>query len=223
MKIDVSDLFDDLYDVAALARAKFELSQTIEPDRYCSEWQRFCDILSDTLFLPACASRVFGLTHNKISNEQVKSRIITEKLSTNGKCKFYSRYIGPDFVSEACFFATPWVENDYGSSHRRQNFNLVLWLGELPPSEVELIPPSYPAHLDAQLQYFARVWYTFHTTRPQINYYEFHGDWCLREVKQSDASFVRETLGGQWRRFDDLSTIQKETFETLWNSATEAL
>ena len=88
MKIDVSDLFDDLYDVAALARAKFELSQTIEPDRYCSEWQRFCDILSDTLFLPACASRVFGLTHNKISNEQVKSRIITEKLSTNGKCKF---------------------------------------------------------------------------------------------------------------------------------------
>ena len=73
MKIDVTDLFDHFHDVAMFARSRFDLS---EPYKYFEldepqpedGWLKFCEALSDSLFLPACVSRVFAITHMKIAS-----------------------------------------------------------------------------------------------------------------------------------------------------------
>ena len=54
MLVDVSDLFDDLFAVAAAAEPRFPRFDDALLD-LAPSWEDFCHAISDTLFLPACA------------------------------------------------------------------------------------------------------------------------------------------------------------------------
>lgn len=223
MNIDVTDLFCSLFEVAKASRVRFNFWQF---DRYgfdCPEWQMYCEYLSDALFLPACAKRAFEQCQTKMSSDEIKPRIIAHIHSDCGRSNLYVRYLHPYFYDDARFSARLRFK---GSSYDESIFicpprALTLWLGDLPPYEVDIDPPAYPDELKAPIRYFARVWFTFHNTRPQVSYYELHGDWCLREVRQSDAAFFRKALGGQWRMYHDTKEIRKDVFESVWDAASE--
>jgi hypothetical protein len=220
MKLDVSDLFDHLYDVVSFARARFDLSRSNDAGEDCPEWNEFCNSLSDGLFLPACAKRAFDLTHMQMSAVDVKPRIIAERSPQDGTKIVYCRYRGPYFVEGPRFFATHGIDEP-GFIFRRPRHNLTLWLSELPPSERAVTPPGYPADLRAPIRYFARQTWGFCSRSPQTSYYEFHVDWCLREVHQCDASLRRRRRGGQWLHIDDLTEIPQHVFDTMWAAAVD--
>lgn len=211
MKLDVSDLFDHLYEVASFARVRFNLCQADEAGADDMEWDQFCSALSDQLFLPACASRVFSLLHIQIPPAEIKSRIITERSPSDGTKIHYVRYQRPDFCRGPCFNATLIC--------RRPRHALTLWLGTLPPHERDVVPPAYPKELDCPRRYYAHQSFGFLSRAPHTFYYEFHGDWLLRQVDQYDASFSKESLGGKWMRIDDLTEIPQEVFENVWDAA----
>lgn len=221
MKLDVSDLFDNLYDVASFARVRFDLSQTTEPDDESDEWHAFCESLSDSLFLPACANRAFSITHIRMNAADIKPRIISERSPETGTEVRYCRYLCPYFVGQPCFFASADSESQSASTFRRPKHKLTMWLGKLPPTAEEVTPPEYPTNLDEPVRHFVRQYIGFISRSPQTDYYEFHGDWCLRHVHHSDASFSRFTLNGQWRKIDELVEIPKDVFDTIWQAASD--
>lgn len=222
MRLDVSDLFDHLYDVVSFARARFNLSRSTDSDGDCCEWTEFCNTLSDRLFLPACAKRAFDLTHFQMSPTDVKPRVIAELSPETGKKIYFYRYIRPYFVEGPRFFAAPNLdEPQYASTMRRPKHKLMLWLGKLPPEERALTPPPYAANLDAPIRYYARQYFSVGSHSPCTVYFEFHGDWLLRDVYHHDASFVRSQRGGQWRQIDELTEISQASFEAVWAAAVD--
>lgn len=214
MKLDVSDLFDHLYDVALFARARFDLAQSLDDAADCDEWHTFCAALSDMLFVPACASRAFAVTHVRVPIEILKKRIFSEKQSANGRKSITAVYARPYFTEKAQFFG------DFDSSPvtlSRPKHKLTMWLGQLPPAERDLTPPEYPRDLEEPTKYFVRQWMAMHG--PRMSYYEFHGSWCLRRVELLGTRFVRSDLNGEWLQFDDLKEIRQHEFEEIWAAA----
>jgi hypothetical protein len=217
MKLDVTDLFDHLYDVASFARARFNLSQSRNPDLPSDEWQDFCNTLSERLFLPACAARVFDLTHTRMEPSDLAGRIITEMMPPSGVQIDYSRYTRPYFDGSSRFIATPIDESYEVGPLSSTRCPLTLWLGKLPPKRIAVTPPPYPTNLSEPFRYAVHQYMGMYG--PRISYYELHGDWCLREVELIEATFVRQSLGGQWRKFDDLKSIGRADFEKVWDAA----
>lgn len=105
MRLDVSDLFDHLYDVACFARARFNLSQSNDTHPGSAEWDAFSNALSNQLFLPACANRAFSFTGIRIASTDVKPRIITELSPETGVKILYCRYLRPEFYRRPRFVA----------------------------------------------------------------------------------------------------------------------
>ncbi|MCC9603108.1 hypothetical protein LOC67_21370 [Stieleria sp. JC731] len=223
MKLDVSDLFDRFYDVANIARSQFDFLQTKEGDTESRDWDSFCETLSDNLFLPACMGRAFNVTHIRMDASDVKSRLIAERRSENGAKIKFCRYLRPCFGLLPCFYAVADLDEPGSAlTFRRPTDRLKLWLGKIPPSELKLDPPEYPTELIAPTRYFARQSIGFVSRSPRTDYYEFHGEWLLRQVEQCDASFVRREVGGQFRQMEGLIEISNKLFETMWVSAGES-
>ena len=217
MQIDVSDIFDDFYDVAMFARRRFELAQSLDGES--DEWDRFCRSLNDSLFLPAVANRAFQLTHASLSPSEAKRRIITERRTREGDRIFYCRYLYPIFNGTPSFYSDHEVSSSPIWSFTRPVHLLTLWLGELPPSQVAIEVPPYPDHLDLPVRYFAHSYSTIMSKSPLVDYYEVHGDWCLRRIQQDGPRFVRAQPNGAWTDTSSFREITKEWFDRMWSGA----
>ena len=215
MRIDVSDLFDRLFDVAYFAREHFDPRASLDESERSDQWFGYCGALSNALFLPACAARAFSLTHTTLPVSAVKPRLITTHVSENGKAIAYLRYEHP-CEQDSAFRS---LANRTETNIKRRKSKIDLWLGKLPPERVTSTPPAYPAELDAPLQYFCRQYFGSVSHSPFTTYYEFHGEWCLRRIEQRGATFVREVLNGQWLQPADLTEIPDTVFQEVWEGA----
>jgi hypothetical protein len=225
MRIDVSDLFDDLYEVATFARIRFGWKADDDSDDRATAWRELCAALSDTLFLPACAKRAADLIGQQLSAAEIKQRIILERRPQTGNKVLYLRYLGPEFSFGPGILANHLGDGSsasaYSSRYSRPQQKVTLWLGKLPPAEETLEPPPYPNGLDAPLRWYARQYFGFCSRAPVTEYYEFHGDWCLRRVHETEGQSQRSQPSGQWLATDDLTEISQDAFEAVWESATD--
>lgn len=173
--------------------------------------------------VPACLhKRAFDLTHLQMSPLDAKVRIISEHNLENGTKIVFCRYLRPYFAEGPSFFAA--TDSDSPLANllcRRPKHKLMLWLGKLPPYERAATPPPYPANLDAPIRYYARQHFGVCPHTPRTQYFEFHGDWLLRDIYHHDASFVRSQCGGQWRQIDELTEISQASFEAVWAAAVD--
>ena len=218
MQIDVSDIFDHLYDVAQFARPRFELSQSQEGE--FGEWDNFCSNLSDSLFLPAVTNRAFQITHASMLVAEAKERIITERRTRDGGRIFYCRYNRPIFHVSPAFCADQIIDGH--SSLRyfyRPYYSLKLWLGRLPATQIDFDAPPYPKDLDSPIRYFTHSYSTDKSKSRLADYYEIHENWCLRRIQQDGPRFIRSQPNGVWIEKHDFQEIHKDWFDVMWTGS----
>ena len=134
----------------------------------------------------------------------------------------YGRYKGPLFCKDSQFIACPNPgEESTELVMSRPRHKLKMWLGSLPPSEVSTTPPSYPANLGVPKEYFIRQFISV-SGSPLVYFYEMHGDWCIRHIRQECAHSVRLSLQGQWFDTEGFTQIEDYIFNKAWGNSEDA-
>ncbi|MEZ6046579.1 MAG: hypothetical protein R3C11_13600 [Planctomycetaceae bacterium] len=223
MKLDVSDLFDRLYDVWILAKHSFKLSEqshVLDDDVIFQAIDEGMQKLSDGFFLPACQRRLYYYTQFELSLEEIKSRLICETTDSDGLIKYYGRYAHPEFYSGP-FFAVHTKEGDKGRSYTccyRPLHKLKVWTGSLPPWKIEMEPPLYSPALKEDREYYY-LQETTHHDGPVTYFYEYHGEGCLRLVYVNGWTSWRKEYDGKWLRKGPFKKTDRLNFEKAWKAA----
>ena len=225
MKIDVSDLFDDLFTVAAVAHPRFRVHHEELNDCPENDWDSFCRQISNSLFLPACASRAYDYIAQRIPLSDIKRRIITPRLfGLDHDRGFNMWYSHPKFfwmTEHPCGFASTFLQNGVTQtfeSLRRPEFSLTLHLGRLPEPEFTVLREPYDPNDDAPFSYYCR--HGCQTmSGPMMVAYEVHGNWALRKICFSNALYRTTLSTPRWKPIENLVQIDKLTFEDMWTNA----
>lgn len=222
MKIDVSDLFDELFAIAAIARRSFERDCAGDLDQ--DAWRVFCDQLSDAFFLPLVARRVVCLTHDEsISPASLKRHIITPYRFGPDGTGFNMWYDRPRFFDdpaqpcafEACFEYEGRVTP--GHKLNRPQHSLRVHIGPTPATEY----PTGAAPYDPALpcSYYRRTNIQAMFSGRQAKLYETRGEWIVREVTLGDSLTRSARPRPYWLDVSSCEPISVELFAEMWNMA----
>lgn len=226
MRIDVTDLFDDLFAVATIAYSRFRIAPTKDESSKLDEWDALCARLSNSFFLRLVANRANELTGQKIGVAEVKRRIIIQlEMGVDGKRGFNLPYEYPLFLhspDRPCAFAG--TLNTEGRSRIypylfRPKHTLTFFWGKLPESEyyIDRIPHD-PQSDSPKLHYCAHGYETmFSGTVTKI--YEVQDSWLLREITLGDRLSRRTLATPWWQPTDYLVQIDDELFQKMWELA----
>ncbi len=222
MRINVTDLFDSLFAIAALAhRDFFDGAEGTDSDR--EQWASFCRNLSDTHFVPLCARRAFVLTHVAMPLADVKRRIITQVPFGPQGVLLNMWYEGPRFfcaVDQPSGFAANF-HHDGDESIReflpRPQHGLTLHFGPVPEAESvgdrpaydENLPHSYYCKHGVETMFAGRV----------TKLLETRGEWLVREVTLADTVHGHEWEQPRWIERKGLQEISRDLFQQMWTLA----
>ncbi len=226
MRIDVTDLFDDLFAIATIAYSRFRFIPTKDEWAKLDEWDAFCASLSDSFFVSLVANRANELTGQKLEAAEVKRRIITRhEMGVDGKSGFNLPYEYPLFFhsfKRPCAFAgkltTEGSSRIYPSLFRPKH-SLTLFLGKLPEYEFFIDRVPHNPKSDSPKLYCCTHGYETMFSGTVTKFYEVQDNWILREITLGDRLSRHTLVTPWWQPTEHLVKIDRELFQNMWDLA----
>ena len=226
MRIDVTDLFDDLFAVATIAYPRFRFVPTEDDWSKLDEWDAFCLSLSDSYFLHLVANRAHEITRQKIPISDLKKRIIIRhELGSDGQRGFNLPYEFPLFhhsTKRPCAFAGTLTidgRSHISTSLYRPKHTLNLHLGKIPDSEFKIGRKPYDPTSGSKLSCYCEHGFETMFSGTVTKFYEIHDGWVLREITLGDRLLRHEKTKPWWKPIEELVTINRDLFENVWRLA----
>jgi len=223
MRIDVTDLFDDLFAIATIAFTRFGFVSTGKDWEKFVEWDAFCANLSDSFFLALVSNRAYEVTQQKISIEDLKCRIIIRhELGVDGQRGFNLRYEYPVFhhsSKQPCAFAGTLTRNGKSqlyTSLSRPKHSLSLHLGRIPEPEFQTNRTRYDPESRSSKLYYCEHGYETMFSGTVTMFYELQDGWVLREITLGDRLSRHECSSPWFKASECLLMIDVNLFENLW-------
>ncbi|MCA9178812.1 MAG: hypothetical protein KDB14_30325 [Planctomycetales bacterium] len=226
MRIDVTDLFDDLFAVATIAYTRFRFVPADGNGAKLDEWDAFCAHLSDAYFLNLVANRAHELIRQDIPILDIKRRIIVRhEMGVDGQRGFNLPYEFPVFhhsSNRPCAFAGTLTVDGHSQIYPflfRPKHSLTLHLGKIPASEFQIDRPPYDPSSDSQKLYYCEHGYETMFSGTVSKFYELHDGWILREITLGDRLSRHAMETPWWKPVDNLVSVNAGLFENLWRVA----
>lgn len=222
MRIDVSDLFDEMFAMATIAYRSFRLDAQVAED--WDWWRKYCCDLSNSFFVPLVARRAFQLTHERhLAFESLKRQIIVQTRFGGHGIGFNMWYERPRFYESASHpsaFDVRFSHNNLESTREfltRPRHSLFLHVGPIPPTEYDVENGSYDP--GKPLSYYRIPVYETMFSGRQTVLYETRGDWIVRSVTMAEALGRHLWKRPCWTDLEKCEPISAELFLNMWNLA----